>query len=104
VALLNETVIGFANAGDAVGPDAEHGVPPARPLHVFSIYLRASAHGVGTGQALLDAVVGDEPAQLWVLRGNARAIAFYRRNGFTFDGAEYADPADPGLVELRMVR
>jgi ribosomal protein S18 acetylase RimI-like enzyme len=104
VALKSEKVIGFANAGDAVGPDAEHGVPPARPVHLFSIYLRAADHGAGTGQALLDAVVGDEPAQLWVLRGNDRAIAFYQRNGFIFDGSEYADPADPGLVELRMVR
>lgn len=104
VALRDGNVIGFANAGEAVGPDAEHGFAPARPLHLFSIYLLASAHGTGVGQALLGAVVGDEPAQLWVLRGNARAISFYKRNGFAFDGVEYTDPADPNMVELRMVR
>lgn len=104
VALRDGNVIGFANAGDAVGPDAEHGFPPARPLHLFSIYLLASAHGTGAGQALLGSVVGDEPAQLWVLRGNARAISFYKRNGFAFDGVEYTDPADANMVELRMVR
>jgi ribosomal protein S18 acetylase RimI-like enzyme len=38
------------------------------------------------------------------LRGNNRAIAFYERNGFAFDGTEYIDPADQNLVELRMVR
>jgi hypothetical protein len=70
---------------------------------LFSIYLLAAAHGMDTGQALHDAVVGAEPAQLWVLRGNARAIAFYLRDGFIFDGVEYTDP-DPNLVELRMVR
>ncbi|WP_245631536.1 GNAT family N-acetyltransferase [Curtobacterium ammoniigenes] len=104
VAEQDRVIIGFANAGDAVGPDAEHGFTPARRLHLFSIYLRAAGHGTGAGQALLDAVVGDEPAQLWVLRGNARAISFYRRNGFSFDGVEYRDPADANLIELRMVR
>ncbi|HEY9263155.1 MAG TPA: GNAT family N-acetyltransferase [Mycobacterium sp.] len=104
VAVRDGDVIGFANAGDAVGPDAEHGVGPARPLHLFSIYLLLSAHGTGAGQALLDSVVSDEPAQLWVLRGNDRAISFYQRNGFAFDGVEYIDPARVNLVELRMVR
>ncbi len=104
VAVQEARVIGFANAGDAVGPDAEHGVPPARPLHLFSVYLLAESHGRGVGTALLDAVIGDEPAQLWVLRGNDRAIAFYERNGFAFDGAEAVDEFDPSLVDLRMVR
>lgn len=104
VAEQDGVIMGFANAGDAVGPDAEHGFTPARPLHLFSIYLRALGHGRGVGQALLDAVVGDEPAQLWVLEGNARAISFYRRNRFSFDGAEYRDPTDANLIELRMVR
>lgn len=80
------------------------GFTPARPLHLFSMYVRAVWHGTGVGQALLDAVVGDEPAQLWVLEGNARAIPFYRRNGFSFDGVEYSDPLDANLIELRLVR
>lgn len=104
VAVRQGRVVGFANAGDAVGPDAEHGVPVARPLHLFSLYLLADAHGTGVGRALLGAVIGDEPAQLWVLRGNDRAIAFYRRNGFAFDGAAASDASNPGLVDLRMVR
>ncbi|HWD63413.1 MAG TPA: GNAT family N-acetyltransferase [Humibacter sp.] len=104
VAVESDSIIGFANSGDSVGPDAEHGFPAARPLHLFSIYVLARAHGSGAGQALHDAVVGESPAQLWVLNGNARAVAFYERNGFRFDGIEYTDPADPNLVELRMVR
>jgi ribosomal protein S18 acetylase RimI-like enzyme len=104
VAVHHGSIIGFANAGASVGPDAVHGFPVARSTTLFSIYLLAASHGAGIGRALLDAVVGQDPAQLWVLRGNARAIAFYRRNGFDFDDTEYADPADPNLVELRMGR
>ena len=104
VAERGGTLVGFANSGEARGPDAEHGFPPARSLHLFSIYLLATAHGSGLGQSMLDAVLRDDPAQLWVLRGNHRAIAFYERNGFAADGTEFIDPSEPGLVELRMVR
>lgn len=104
VAERGGAVVGFANSGEARGPDAEHGFPPVRPLQLFSIYLLEAAQGSGLGQSMLDAVLRGEPAQLWVLRGNARAIAFYQRNGFTADGAEFVDTSDPSLVELRMVR
>lgn len=97
-------IVGFATSGDARGTNAEHGFAPARPLHLFTIYVLAAEHGTGLGQALLDAVLGNRPAQLWVLRGNARAIAFYQRNGFRADGVEFADPRDPNLVELRLIR
>ncbi|NNC11453.1 GNAT family N-acetyltransferase [Planctomonas sp. JC2975] len=103
VAVHDGRIVGFANAADSALPAASHGIPPARPLHLFAIYVRAAVYGTGTGRALLDAVIGDDPAQLWVLRGNERAIAFYERNGFAFDGVEYRDPADD-RIELRMVR
>lgn len=104
VAERGAAVVGFANSGEARGPDAEHGFSPVRQVNLFSIYLLASAHGSGLGQSMLNAVLGDEPAQLWVLRGNERAIAFYARNGFVADGTEFIDSSDPKLVELRMVR
>ncbi len=104
VAVRNGRIIGFASSGKAVGPHAEHGTPASRPLQLFAIYLMADAHGTGIGHALLDAVLGLDPAQLWVLKGNARAIAFYQREGFQMDGVEYTDPSDPDLIELRMVR
>jgi len=31
-------------------------------------------------------------------------VAFYRRNGFAFDGTEQKDPGAPGIVDARMVR
>ncbi len=104
VAERGGALIGFANSGQAEGLDAEHGFPPARSLHLFSIYLLAAAHGSGLGQSMLDAVLRDDPAQLWVLRGNHRAIAFYERNGFAADGIEFSDGSEPSSVELRMVR
>lgn len=104
VAERGGALVGFANSGEARGPDAEHGFAPARSLHLFSIYLLAAAHGSGLGQSMLDAVLHDEPAQLWVLRGNDRTIAFYERNGFAVDSVEFSDPSEPNLVELRMVR
>ncbi|ODT99240.1 MAG: hypothetical protein ABS81_26090 [Pseudonocardia sp. SCN 72-86] len=102
VATVGGEVVGFACAGDATA--AEQGFPAVRPLHLYAMYLLAAHHGSGSGQALLDAVLGDEPAQLWVLRGNTRAIAFYARNGFAPDGVEFTNPDDPAMVELRMVR
>jgi ribosomal protein S18 acetylase RimI-like enzyme len=104
VAERDGVVVGFANSGDARGPDAEHGFAPARQLHLFSIYLLASAHGSKLGQMMLDTVLDEKPAQLWVLRGNDRAIAFYARNGFVADGIEFIDPSDANRVELRMIR
>ncbi|PRA13984.1 GNAT family N-acetyltransferase [Arthrobacter sp. MYb211] len=89
-------LVGFALAGP--GLDGED------RLQLYSLYLLAQCHGSGIGQGLLDAVLGDEPAVLWVARGNPRATAFYRRNGFAFDGAEKTDPGLPQMIELRMLR
>ena len=61
-------------------------------------------HGSGTGQALLDAAVGDRPAFLWTAEDNPRAQAFYRRNGFIADGARKIEPEWENLAEIRMVR
>lgn len=104
VAERNGHIVGFAFAGPADHPDAAKGFPAARDLHLFSIYLLAVEHGAGTGHALLQAVLGDRPAQLWVASGNDLARAFYERHGFRADGTTAADPDIVGLVEVRMVR
>lgn len=100
VARADGVVIGFALRGPADREDPA----PARATMLFAIYVLASHHGTGAGQGLLDAVLGAEPAQLWVARDNPRAIAFYTRNGFTPDGAEKADPDLEDLPEIRLVR
>lgn len=46
---------------------------------------------------------GNSIIKLWVLDGNSRAIAFYQKHGFKFDGQEKAEQS-PGFTiqELRM--
>ena len=41
---------------------------------------------------------------LWVLKENKRAIAFYQKMGFTFDGQEKILDLGKPITEIRMVR
>jgi ribosomal protein S18 acetylase RimI-like enzyme len=75
-----------------------------RDLQLYMIYQLASEYGTGSGQALLDAAIADNPAFVWVAEQNPRAIAFYRRNGFEPDGASIVAEQWENLVEFRMVR
>lgn len=93
VAVQGGTLVGFVTAGS--GRDG------SGALEVMALYVRASVYGRGVGHALLHTAIGDQPAYLWVLDGNARAIAFYERQGFDFDGRTKVE--DEGL-ERRMVR
>lgn len=99
VAERDGELVGFVWAGAAPG---DAGAPRERQL--YALYVAAAQHGTGAGQALLDAALGSDPAQLWVAKANPRAIAFYRRNGFAFDGAEQTDAAAPSITEARMRR
>lgn len=90
-------LVGFASTGPGRDDPAE-GLPP---LELMALYVRARAYGTGVGPALLAAAVGDADAYLWVLDGNARATAFYEREGFVLDGATKVEPVG---VERRMVR
>ena len=95
------SIIGFAlvGAAQATGDDE-----PPRDRQLYAIYVAASHHGTGAGQSLLDDVLGEAPAMLWVAKENPRATAFYVRNGFRFDGVEMTDPQAPLITEARMVR
>lgn len=76
--------------------------PDVPTLQLTALYVRAQAYGTGLGHDMLTATIGEEPAFLWVLDGNQRAITFYQRHGFELDGSTKTDPV-VGL-ELRMVR
>ncbi|MCT9821431.1 GNAT family N-acetyltransferase [Microbacterium sp. W1N] len=92
---------GFAFSGPSMGTaDAQ----PPRARQLYCLYVSRGAHGTGIGQALLDETLGADPAMLWVAAQNPRAIAFYRRNGFAFDGVEQIDPGAPAITDARMVR
>ena len=96
-----QQIIGFAMTGPSFGPEDQE-LPRDRQL--FCLYVAAAHHGAGVGQALLDATAGDVPTMLWVAKDNPRAVAFYRRNGFDFDGVEQRDPGAPQITDARMVR
>jgi GNAT superfamily N-acetyltransferase len=98
VAELDGDLVGYALAG----PPAEDDAP--RDWCLAHIYQYARAHGSGTGQALLDAAVGDRPAYLWTAEDNPRALAFYRRNGFTPDGTRKIEPDWENMPAIRLVR
>lgn len=78
--------------------------PPPRERQLYFIYILASEYGSGMGQALLDEVLGEDPASLWVLEDNLRARAFYARNGFAPDGARRPTGYGTEGEEIRLVR
>ena len=57
---------------------------------VFALYVLSEYWGRGVGYALMNEAVARLDPQagisLWVLDGNERAIRFYERYGFRFDG------------------
>lgn len=89
-------LVGFGVAG----PGREEA---PQDTEVYALYVRQAWYGTGVAQALVDRMVGDRPAYLWVLEGNTRARAFYARNGFMPDGARETCEA-LGAWEIRMVR
>ena len=94
--------VGIA-VGHRPGPD------PAR-VELVSMWVDPSVRGTGAGRLLVDAVAGWAAEQgataldLWVMRGNGGAKAFYERLGFTTtDEIEVAED-DPCRDEVRMTR
>lgn len=95
VAEVERQVVGFGVAhdpGDGSGPELR------------MLYLLAGCHGSGLGQDLLDAVIGDHQASLWMAEDNPRALAFYRRNGFRPTGERRLDENFENLPEIRLAR
>ena len=77
--------------------------------HLFALYLLAARWGSGLGHRLhgagLDVLrsTGFRHAVLWVLESNARAVAFYEREGWRFDGQSQLERfGSESLTELRM--
>jgi diamine N-acetyltransferase len=74
------------------------GAPPCvthdAPVEIYRFYVDASAHGTGVAQKLMDGAVsaagelGGTHLWLGVWERNSRAIAFYRKSGFTDVGTQ----------------
>lgn len=94
VAAVGTERIGIAWARISTEPGAATG----DELELYGLYVLAAQHGSGVGQALMNDVIGDEAASLWVAELNVRARAFYRRNGFTDDGGRDVHELAPGAT------
>lgn len=101
VATADDVIVGIALADR---PQEAGDVSTGVVQQLYVLYLLRAHHGSGLGQRILDAVIDDGPALLWVAKDNPRAQAFYRRNGFTPDGTVIVDQDVPTFVECRMVR
>jgi ribosomal protein S18 acetylase RimI-like enzyme len=97
IARDDDGIVGMTTSGP---PRDDH--PPA-PLELYAINVLRRAHGTGLADELMGHAIGDRPAYLWVLDRNDRAIAFYRRHGFTDEGGRKLEH-DAGVVEVRMAR
>ena len=80
LALEGDELVGLARSAAAEDADA------VRPEKLDSLYTLANTHGSGLGARLLDGVLGDRPAYLWVVTANTRAERFYAKHGFALDG------------------
>lgn len=99
VAVDGDRILGFASTGAARDEDAPW------PRELWALYVDPARHGAGVGAELLRTAIGADPAYLWVLEGNARAIAFYEKHGFRLDGGvESEERGGRMLRDLRMVR
>lgn len=91
-----------SGGGFAMG-SCEGATATLQAIHVLPAWL-----GVGAGPMLHDRLVGDfgtqgcAYAELWVLQGNERAQAFYRRHGWIDDGGRDAHAI--GGVDVPILR
>ena len=101
VAKAKDRVIGF------VGYGAYHDQSLPEHGEVFAIYVLEEYHGQKVGYELMNAAFEKlsnyKKIAVWVLKGNDRAIRFYERYGFRFDGAEAEIMLGRPNTELRMI-
>jgi GNAT superfamily N-acetyltransferase len=99
-------VVEHPDNGQVTGFVFGSGSGPVATLH--AIHVLPERHGSGAGQSLHDHMVAEfrewncSTAKLWVVEGNARAQAFYRRNGWSLDGGR--DTNDIGGALAPIVR
>ena len=101
VAKDGETVVGFAGFGISRDED----LPDTGEL--FALYVLKEYQRQGVGSALTREVFSRladfQKIALWVLKGNERAVRFYEKTGFRFDGTEKELTLGEPRTEQRMV-
>ena len=91
IAKDGDSVIGFVgNAGE-----------------VFAIYILSQYYGKGIGYRLMQTALSEladhSKIAVWVLKENTKAIRFYERCGYRFDGREQIIELGSPVVAARMV-
>ena len=94
-------VVGFVSYGCYRGDDL------ADAGEVYAIYILKAYYGKGVGYALMSKALEElkdyRQVAVWVLAENARAIRFYQRCGYRFDGRRQNIPLGKPIAEARMI-
>lgn len=101
VAKENDKVVGFVGygaCGDELLPETGE---------VFAIYILKEYYDQKVGYKLMSAAIEKlseyRKIAVWVLEGNQRAIKFYEKCGFRFDGTGKQIKLGTANTEIRMV-
>lgn len=89
--------LGFASGGPSRDPDAP------TPWELYAVGVAPAAHGTGLAGDLVAAATGERPHTVWVLEDNARARAFYAKQGYADEGGR-ATHEGSGGPQQRLVR
>ena len=100
IAMDGKKVVGFISYGNFCDEAIQAG-------EIIALYVLKDYYGKGVSKQLMHAafVALDQFSEiyLWVLKDNKRAIAFYQKMGFTFDGQEKILELGKPVKELRML-
>lgn len=100
IAMDGKKVVGFISYGNYRDETIQTG-------EIIALYVLKDYYGKGVSKQLMHAafVALDQFSEiyLWVLKDNKRAIAFYQKMGFTFDGQEKILKLGKPVKELRMM-
>ena len=100
IAMDGKKVVGFISYGNYRDESIQAG-------EIIALYVLKDYYGKGVSKQLMHAafVALDQFSEiyLWVLKENKRAIAFYQKMGFTFDGQEQILKLGKPVKELRMI-
>ena len=100
IAMDGKKVVGFISYGNFCDAAIQAG-------EIIALYVLKDYYGKGVSKQLMHAafVALDQFSEiyLWVLKDNKRAIAFYQKMGFTFDGQEQILDLGKPVKELRMM-
>ena len=100
IAMDGKKVVGFISYGNYRDETIQAG-------EIIALYVLKDYYGKGVSKQLMHAafVALDQFSEiyLWVLKENKRAISFYQKMGFTFDGQEKILDLGKPVKELRMM-